>query len=113
MKFAQEFYGCNNVPGVPIENDGSSGSAGSHFERTYFFNEVMTASDFKDAQFSGFGFALLEDSGWYSVDKKHYENFTAGKGMGCTWFEACDNKKNDQYFPKSSVACNMDSTAFG
>lgn len=56
----------------------------------------------------------MEDSGWYSVDKKHYENFTAGKGMGCEWFELCDNKKNDQYFPKTNGDhCNIDSTAYG
>lgn len=49
MKFAREFYGCDNVPGIALENDGGSGSLGSHFERVFFFNEVMTASDFKDA----------------------------------------------------------------
>jgi len=28
-----------------MENNGGSGSAGSHFERTLFYNEMMTASD--------------------------------------------------------------------
>ena len=46
----------------------------------------MTASDIKDATFSGFGFSVLKDSGWYGVDEKYYENFFAGKNQGCEWF---------------------------
>ena len=48
LEFAKSFYQCDTVKYVPLENDGSSGSAGAHFERTFFFNEVMTPSIYKD-----------------------------------------------------------------
>jgi len=49
----------------------------------------MTASDIKDAVFSGFSFSVLKDSGWYGVEERHYENLFAGKGMGCSWKQNC------------------------
>jgi hypothetical protein len=57
-----------------------------HWERTVFFNEVMTASSIKDSVFSGFTYSLLKDSGWYGVDETKYEQFFAGRHMGCDWF---------------------------
>jgi len=30
--------------GVELENDGGEGSAGSHWERTTMYNEIMTSS---------------------------------------------------------------------
>ena len=58
---------------------------GAHWERVALFNEQMTASDIKDAVFSGFTFNLLKDSGWYDIEERHFEKFFAGKNMGCTW----------------------------
>lgn len=60
---------------IPLENDGDAGSAGAHFERSIFFNEVMTASTIKDQVFSGFGFSLLSDSGWYGIEERYFEEF--------------------------------------
>lgn len=41
---AKKHFNCASLDSVDLENDGSSGSAGSHFERMLLFNEVMTAS---------------------------------------------------------------------
>jgi hypothetical protein len=60
-------FDCDTVNVVPIENDGDEGSAGSHFERAIFFNEIMNAGEMKDEIFSHFSFALLIDSGWYGI----------------------------------------------
>jgi leishmanolysin-like peptidase len=72
-----------------LENDGLIGAKGSHFERTIFFNEIMTASSIKDQVFSGFSFSLLLDSGWYRINPKYIEDLEAGKLMGCNWFKKC------------------------
>ena len=94
MKYAREFYDCPTLKYVPLENDGGLGSKGSHLERSFFWNENMTASDYKDTQFSGFGFMLLKDSGWYGINESDFENFRAGKGKGCAFYELCWNKAN-------------------
>jgi len=62
---ARAHYGCNSLRGVEVENQGSSGSLGSHWERTVLFNEAMTASDIHNPAYSKFTLSLLEDSGWY------------------------------------------------
>ena len=48
LEFAKKFYDCPTIQSLPLENDGDSGSMGAHFERSIFFNEVMTASVIKD-----------------------------------------------------------------
>ena len=86
LKFVNNFYNCALIESVPLENEGVDGSMGAHFERSAFFNEIMTASDIKNAIVSGFTFNLLKDSGWYGVEERHFKNLSAGKNMGCLWF---------------------------
>jgi len=78
VEYAQKFYNCTTANHIPLENDGGDGSQWSHFERAFFFNENMTASSFNNLKFSGFSFKLLEDSGWYGIDEKYFEDFHAG-----------------------------------
>lgn len=51
-----------------MEDEGGSGSKGSHWERTVLGNEGMTASSMAGSVFSPFTFAAFETSGWYKVD---------------------------------------------
>jgi len=44
LAYARQFYGCDSWYVIPLENDGGSGTAGSHLERTLYFNENMTGS---------------------------------------------------------------------
>ena len=83
VAFGKKYFGCESLNIIPLENDGDKSSAGSHFERAIFFNEVMTASEIKDAVFSGFSFSVLKDSGWYGINELFVEELQAGKDMGC------------------------------
>lgn len=68
LKFAQDHYTCNTIDKVYLEDDGSSGSKGAHWERTLFYNDIMTASEIAgDQVWSGLNNALLKDSGWYTL----------------------------------------------
>ena len=51
--------------GVELENDGGSGSAGSHWERVALYDEYMTAQLMPEMKVSKFTLSLLQDSGWY------------------------------------------------
>ena len=44
VALAKKHFNCPTLDSIALENDGSAGSAGSHFERMLLFNEVMTAS---------------------------------------------------------------------
>ena len=41
VKFARYFYNCPTVDGMFIENDGGSGSKGSHWESLYARQDVI------------------------------------------------------------------------
>ena len=62
---AANYFGCPTVNGGTLENEGGSGSAGSHWERVTFGNEGMTASEFPDSVFSIFTLKLMKGTGWY------------------------------------------------
>jgi len=95
LAYAKQFYQCQAIKVVPLENDGGSGTAGTHFEKTVFFNEVMTGASGEDQIFSEFSWNVLADSGWYGLSSPLQDNYTAGKDMGCEWLQkSCFDAKN-------------------
>ena len=79
LAYARKFYGCDSWNVVPLENDGIPGTAGSHLETTFYFNDVITSgSIFPEKVYSGFTWSVLADSGWYGIDLKNAEVFSAG-----------------------------------
>jgi leishmanolysin len=85
----RNYFNCPTLKGAFMENSGGSGSAGSHFERTTFGNEIMTASEIADTRFSELTLALLEGTGWYKVNYDMAEPFHWGRGKGCTFVTSC------------------------
>lgn len=48
-----------------MEDQGGTGTIGSHFERSLFYNELMTGTEISgNALFTEFTFTLLEDTGY-------------------------------------------------
>jgi len=90
----RNYFNCPTARGAYLENQGGSGSVGSHFERRVFGNEVMTASSMIDQRISEFSLALLEGTGWYKVNYELAEPMTYGKNKGCDFLnKKCMNKK--------------------
>lgn len=81
----QDHFGCSTLEGAVMENNGGSGSTGSHFERHFFGYELMTASIVPDMRISEHTLALLEGSGWYIPDYSFAEPFFWGQGEGCNF----------------------------
>lgn len=82
------------MQGMQLENQGSSGSLGSHWERTLIQNEIMTAQAIStDSVFTNFTIALLKDTGYYeSVRELPFDKITWGKGRGCSFVNnACND----------------------
>ena len=70
---------------VHLENDGGTGTAGSHWERTILGQEIMTGQEQWEAVFSKITFALLKDSGWYQIDYEDADRLDFGSGKGCAF----------------------------
>lgn len=65
VAYAKEYFSCDSIEGVPLENGGGSGSKNSHWEKTLFPSEIMNPQVANPATISEFTIALLEDMGWY------------------------------------------------
>ena len=83
---AKEHFGCNSMEGVPLENQGGSGTMGSHWESRYMLGDYMVSTDFPDSAISDITLALFEDSGFYKVNYYSGGLFKFGKGAGCRFF---------------------------
>lgn len=83
VQLARKYFNCNNLRGIPLENQGGSGTAGSHWERAVLGNEAMTGSEIADARYSMFTLAFLEDSGWYKPNYNLADQLEWGYGEGC------------------------------
>jgi len=102
-------FGCSSLKGAYMENSGSSGTAGSHFERRQFAFEGMTSGLVSQMQFSEFTLALLESTGWYVPDYAEYADpFNWGKGQGCSFLTgSCSSSSYDEFCSSSSRSCVM------
>ena len=84
LAHAREHFGCPSMDGLPVEDGGGSGSAGSHWEKVVLGNEVMVANQVANPVVSKFTLKLMEDSGWYQINYSMAEPFFWGKGEGCS-----------------------------
>ena len=109
----REQYGCTDPwpsAGWELEDYGGSGTAGSHWEKRLGFNEVMTGTADPSSVYSAITYALLEDSGWYSVDYSHAQPLPWGAGEGCSFPQLACSSWSDRYFCSSSSqeGCTVD-----
>lgn len=75
-------YNCANGLGMPLEDqDGSNVS--SHWERKVVGNEFMIASSKKGSYVSNISLALMDSTGWYTVNYDYAEPTTWGQAGSC------------------------------
>lgn len=89
LSYARTYFSCNNIQGVPLENNGGSGSAGSHWEKLFLPQEYMNPTVENPGILSEFTMTLLRATGWYQVNYKAAQNYDWGKGAGCGIFGIC------------------------
>jgi leishmanolysin len=83
VNYARQYYGCNSLQGVELENAGGSGTAGAHWERSNVGDEYMTGADINEPKISKFTLNIFKDSGWYNPDMNLADRLRWGKGDGC------------------------------
>jgi len=83
---AKLHFGCDSIVGVPLENDGGQGTAGSHWEARFMLGDYMIGFDYPEIVISDISLAVFEDSGFYKVNYYSGGLFRFGKGEGCNFF---------------------------
>ena len=94
LSMAKKHFNCDSLDGIPLENEGGSGSALSHWEASYMFGDYMVSDVNDDAQISDITLALFDDADFYEVEYYSGGLFKYGKNKGCDFF-----KKDCYYFP--------------
>ena len=65
---ARAHFDCSTLDGVELENQGSSGNWGSHWEKRIFGDELMVAQATSSyTPLSDVTLALLKDTGFYDI----------------------------------------------
>jgi hypothetical protein len=103
------FHGCSTIPGGIMENDGGSGTDGSHFEKKFYLFDTMATGSASGKRHSELSLALLEGSGWYVIDYTYAEPYFYGQGEGCDFiFGTCNTTSNpfDEFCLGSNWGCS-------
>ena len=115
---ARQHFNCASITGLPLENQGEKGSAGSHWEARYMLGDYMISTNYIDNAISDITLALFEDSGIYSVEYYSGGLFKFGKNKGCSFLNnkcIINNKPISDEFcvsPKEPM-CTKSRTAKG
>lgn len=89
VQFARTYFNCPTLEGIPIENGGGQGSAGSHWEKLFLPHEYMNPTVENPGIISEFTLRFLEASGWYKVNLNLAQRYDWSQGAGCDVFRIC------------------------
>ncbi len=111
---AKAHFGCTDWAnaGLEIEDGGSAGTAGSHWEKRLMNNEFMTGTSNKFSRVSSMTLGLFEDMGWYKVNYDSENQFAWGAKQGCPFVqEKCSSWTSMPKFSCNTVySSNSDGT---
>jgi hypothetical protein len=83
LQAAKKHFNCNTMEGLELENQGGPGTAGSHWEARLMAGDFMIGQSYGEIVISDISLAMMEDSGWYSVNYYSAGLFRYGKNAGC------------------------------
>ncbi|CAF1133400.1 unnamed protein product [Adineta ricciae] len=79
----RDHFACPTLEGAELEDQGSTGTALTHWEKRLFEHEIMTGTYTQESVISNLTLALLEDSGWYDVSYEYGKPLLWGRHLGC------------------------------
>jgi leishmanolysin len=98
VEAAKRHFNCSNVIGVELENQGGTGTAGSHWEARVMLSDLMIGVTYDEAVLSEITLAFFEDSGWYKTNKYTGGLFRYGKNEGCGFLnQKCSKDGTSDY----------------
>ena len=110
VQTAKSHFNCATITGVYLENNGTKGSTGSHFEKLHYGNEIMVSISTGLPSLSKLTLSLLEDTGWYRVNYLLADELTWGKDKGCAFVEdySCKSGFSEFCQVEREVGCSDD-----
>jgi hypothetical protein len=99
LKAAKKHFGCSEIEGIELENQGGSGTSGSHWESRVMLGDYMIGFDYSEIYLSEITLGLFNDSGWYRVNDYTGGLFRHGKNQKCDFLEEKCIKNEISPFP--------------
>jgi hypothetical protein len=99
LEKARKHFGCNTLNGIELEDQGGSGTAGSHWEARSMLADYMIGISYGEVFISEMSLALFEDSGWYTVNYYTGGLFRYGKNQGCNFLKTKCIQDGSTQFP--------------
>ena len=87
LEKATVHFGCDNIKGIRMEDQGETGTVGSHWDARYMLGELMIGEDYPEIVLSDMTLAFLEDLGFYQVNYYTGGLFRFGKNEGCAFLQ--------------------------
>ena len=87
LERAKIHFGCENLKGLRLENQGTKGTIGSHWDARFMQGELMIGEDYSEIVLSDITLAFLEDLGYYQINYYTGGLFRFGKNQGCAFLE--------------------------
>ncbi|CCD20174.1 hypothetical protein, conserved in T. vivax [Trypanosoma vivax Y486] len=84
-RVTSEHFNCMNVYGIELENVGGDGTAGSHIDRRFVADDLMTQRSI-GGRYTVFSLASFESLGFYRVNYSCAEPSLWGLHSGCGFF---------------------------
>lgn len=89
VNYARTYFGCSDIPALPLENNGGDGSAGSHWEKLFLPQEYMNPTVENPGVLSEFTMTFLRATGWYQIGPNAAQRYDWGQNSGCAHFKIC------------------------
>lgn len=89
VNYARQYFNCPSLIGMPLENNGGSGSANSHWEKLFLPSEYMNPTVENPGLISEFTFSFLRGTGWYKTRIGAAQHYDWGFQSGCKHFQIC------------------------
>ena len=103
LEVAKNYYKCQDIDGIELEDYGGDGTTGSHWEERILLGDIMNGVVYPEEQvISEFTLAVLEDSGYYKANYYTGGLMQYGKNKGCDFLnQKCvintDGDVNNQF----------------
>ena len=115
VHYAREYFQCDKIQGLPLENGGGAGSENSHWDKLFLPTEYMNPTIENPGYISRFSLILLRESGWYNVKLKNAQFYDWGMKDGCAHFFEGQCPQGKEYCPSSQLGhleCTPDFSGF-
>ncbi|KAG8348002.1 putative Leishmanolysin [Trypanosoma vivax] len=101
VEAARRHFKCDSLHGMELEDEGSSGTVGSHWKRRNAMDDLMCGVQGTMGSFySTLTMAFFEDSGFYKVSWGTEEPMGWGYGAGCSFLEKKCVENDTSNFPE-------------